>query len=337
MDTITHTVLGACTGELIAGKKIGKKAMAIGALVNNLPDIDMIANFWHSPAEGLLSHRGLTHSIFFCVLIVPVLIWIFRWLFRVKDLDYKTWMLLIAHGLFLHISLDAFTTYGTGWFEPFSHYRVSFNTLFILDPTLMLPLLLGTIVLLILKKDRNKTRKIIAAVALGLSLVYLLITITIKLNINKIINDEIVRQEIHDSEFMGIPSPLNNLLWFVLIKEGNDYRTGYYSILDSTKHIQLQRIKRNDSLLSPYENVNDVQLLRRFSKDYYSLRPIEGGIQFSDMRFGQLSVADTANPEFVFNFDVREKNGSTIVTQSEFKKLQEGDLYRLRRRIMGHR
>src|SRR5687768_5488933 len=118
MDSITHTVLGACAGELIAGRKIGKKAMLIGALANNVPDLDMISVFWTSEAEGLLTHRGITHSFFFAVLIMPVLIHIFRSVFKKVELSYPTWMLLVGHGLILHIVMDSFTTYGTGWWEP---------------------------------------------------------------------------------------------------------------------------------------------------------------------------------------------------------------------------
>jgi inner membrane protein len=105
MDTLTHTVLGACTGQIIAGKQIGKKAMLIGALINNFPDLDMIANLWHSPAESLLSHRGITHSFFFMILSIPVLIWLFRLIFPSAILSWTRWFFLIVHGLALHILL----------------------------------------------------------------------------------------------------------------------------------------------------------------------------------------------------------------------------------------
>ena len=61
MDSLTHTVLGACLGQLIAGKKIGKKAMLWGAIANNIPDIDVITSAWMGQADSLLAHRGFTH------------------------------------------------------------------------------------------------------------------------------------------------------------------------------------------------------------------------------------------------------------------------------------
>jgi hypothetical protein len=42
MDSITHIAVGACIGEVFAGKKIGKKAMWLGAAANSLPDIDFL-------------------------------------------------------------------------------------------------------------------------------------------------------------------------------------------------------------------------------------------------------------------------------------------------------
>ena len=62
MDSLTHIVLGACVGEVIAGKKLGRKAWLAGAIFQSFPDIDFIAGFWLSPAEDLLAHRGCMSS-----------------------------------------------------------------------------------------------------------------------------------------------------------------------------------------------------------------------------------------------------------------------------------
>lgn len=70
-------------------------------------------------------------------------------------MSFQRWLVLIQSGLFIHIIIDAFTAYGTGWFEPFSHYRVSFNTLFILDPLFSLPMIISAVVLIFLKKMRS--------------------------------------------------------------------------------------------------------------------------------------------------------------------------------------
>src|ERR1043165_4536645 len=161
MDTITHSVLGACLGEVIAGRKLGKKAMLIGAIANNIPDIDVGASLWMNHADMLLAHRGFTHSILFALVCTPLLAWLSMGLSRKKTLSFNQWMLMFGSGLFIHIFIDAFTVYGTGWFEPFSHYRVTFNTLFIIDPLFTLPVLVTAIALLVMGK--NSPRRLAVA------------------------------------------------------------------------------------------------------------------------------------------------------------------------------
>src|SRR5689334_8277441 len=131
MDNITHAVLGTAIGEAVAGKKLGKKAMLWGAIAGNIPDIDVFFAPFQSVPDSLLSHRALSHSILFCVAATLLLSWwMKRWKRSGSD-DFNLWLLIFSTGLFSHILIDACTSYGTGWFEPFSHYRVTFNTLFI--------------------------------------------------------------------------------------------------------------------------------------------------------------------------------------------------------------
>lgn len=76
MDSITHVVVGATVGYLLAGKKYGKKTMIWGALGGSLPDIDVVSNLWLDPVTALMAHRGITHSILFLVIISPFLAWL---------------------------------------------------------------------------------------------------------------------------------------------------------------------------------------------------------------------------------------------------------------------
>ena len=81
----------------------------------------------------------------------------------------------------LHIFIDALTCYGTGWFEPFNHHRVTMNVLFVADPFYTIALLISFIALLILK-TKNKNRKIWIRFGLYVSTFYLIYAF-----INKII------------------------------------------------------------------------------------------------------------------------------------------------------
>lgn len=72
MDSLTHIVLGAAVGELMAGKKLGKRSWLAGAFFQTVPDFDFIAGIWCTPAEDLLAHRGFTHSFLFIILMAPL-------------------------------------------------------------------------------------------------------------------------------------------------------------------------------------------------------------------------------------------------------------------------
>ena len=336
MDTLTHTVLGACLGEAIAGKRLGKKAMLIGALANNLPDIDVITTFWTDSANELLVHRGITHSILFAVLVSPLLALAFQKKFISYDVSFKRWFVLIGSGLFLHILMDAFTSYGTGWFEPFSHYRVSFNTLFIIDPFLLITLLICSIILLLVKRNSYPKRRKIAYAGLCLGLFYLITTIFIKLHVSHVIKNDLISKNIPHETFMATPTPLNNLLWYSAVKSGDNFYLGYYSILDKKPTITWEFFEKNDSLLAPLKNTEEVKLLQRFSKNYYCIQKQDSVINFSDIRFGQIGGWYTPQAPFVFNFNLQLKENSKLsLQQGRFKSINSKDLSLLFARIKG--
>src|SRR5438552_3734992 len=128
--------------------------MLIGAIANNIPDVDVISSLWLKSPDSLLAHRGFTHSLLFLILFTPLASYympkISKW-----SISFRDWLLLIGSGMLIHIFIDAFTTYGTGWFEPFSHYRVSFNTIFIVDPLYTIAPLVAAIALLVMRATRK--------------------------------------------------------------------------------------------------------------------------------------------------------------------------------------
>ena len=134
MDTLTHIVLGGCIGEIFVGSKIGKRALILGAVAQSVPDFDFVLSFWYSPSANLLAHRGFTHSFLFIILVTPLLAWLADKWRRPHDVSFKTWCWFFATEMLVHIFLDAFNAYGTGWFEPFNDVRFTFHILFVVDP-----------------------------------------------------------------------------------------------------------------------------------------------------------------------------------------------------------
>ncbi|MBI2268968.1 MAG: metal-dependent hydrolase [Bacteroidetes bacterium] len=334
MDSITHTALGACLGEVIAGRQLGKKAILAGIIANNIPDADVIFQLWMQPVEGLLAHRGFTHSILFVLLFSPALAFVFKKIFAHAMVSYKRWLFLFLSGLGLHIFIDAFTVYGTGWLEPFSHTRISFNSLFIIDPLFTLPLLLGT-ALLPFQKNSIKRAKWVK-ISLVISGIYFTAAALNKLHINKVVEKNISIQQLPHDDYMTTPTPFNNLLWYIIIPTKNKYYTGYYSVFDGNRLVPFQIINKNDSLLSQLCDSEELHNFIRFTKGYYCINLQNDSAVISDMRFGQNGGWYIHNAPFIFNFYTHgDKHYCKNLQQSRFESLNAQSIYGLIRRIKG--
>lgn len=77
MDSITQATLGAAMGHAILGKKMGNKAILIGAIAGTIPDLDVFSRlFLEDQIYGLVYHRGITHSILFTLVASPIFAWL---------------------------------------------------------------------------------------------------------------------------------------------------------------------------------------------------------------------------------------------------------------------
>ncbi|MBM3433118.1 MAG: metal-dependent hydrolase [Bacteroidetes bacterium] len=216
MDSLTHIAIGACAGEWMAGRRLGRRAMLWGALAHSLPDVDFIAGLWNDPAEDLLAHRGFTHSILFAFIAMYLLVQaharLHPGLYPVKRKAYGFFGVLV----FLHLFLDGFNVYGTGWFEPFSHVRVAFNWLFVADPFFSVGPGVALLLLIFLKKQ-HPARLWVSRIGLICSLLYLSYAGFNKYQIDGAVRREIRKRNWSDSSYMTTPTPLNTWLWYVVV------------------------------------------------------------------------------------------------------------------------
>lgn len=306
MDSLTHIVLGAALGDQIAGKQLGRKAMLWGAFANTIPDFDVFAGSFFSEAQMLLVHRGITHSFLFLMLVSPLLAFIFNKIYSKYKLGFYTWTLLFASGMLSHIVLDSFTTYGTGWLEPFSAKRFSFNNIFVADPHYTLPLLVAFIAALIIKNQSPKRQKWTKN-ALLISSAYLLFTICNHQYIAFTMYRSFYKQNLKAENFYVAPTPLNNYLWMAYTKDKNGAYVGYYSLFDKSKEIKFQRFERNEYLLKPFENNEALKIFKQFSKGNYIVNKVDSSVYFNDIRYGQENAWKDPKSPFVFKFNLSNK------------------------------
>lgn len=336
MDSFTHIVLGACIGEAIAGKKLGKKAMLIGAIAQSIPDIDFVTTFWLSDSKDIVSHRGITHSILFAILATFLFAWLLRFIFRKLKLSWKTWFLLIGVNVFTHLLIDGFNAYGIGWLEPFSHRRFSFNILFVADPLFSIWPFISFIALLVLR-NKSRERRIWWWAGIGISCIYLTYAIVNKTIIDRSVRKNLIAQGISTKNYFTTPTPFNSWLWYAIAKDKKGYYVSYRSVFDSKKQMSFHYFSRNDSLLDLVHNKEEVKDMTRFANGFYTVERKNDTTIFNVLRFGQVVGWHDPKEKFAFYYFLDCPGSNEVVAQrGRFEKWNEETISSFIRRIKGN-
>ncbi len=376
MDSLTQIILGAAVGEACLGKRIGNRAMLWGAIAGTIPDLDVISNLWLTPLQGLVAHRGITHSLFFAIVFSFIIAWLVKryydsnlytkkgirrlsallgslavisffggltslfYIFGVGSMAlaliggalmafgiyvvYRTWKyyglvetpINIKEGywawynfffwtIFTHPILDCFTVYGTQLWAPFDHTRVAWNNVAVADPGYTVPFGILLIAVSLYHREsamRARLTRIMVAFSIG----YMVLTFVNKYYINQIFENTLKQEGIVANRYMSNPTILNNVLWSATAETDSAYFQGSYSHFDKEKKFKLVRIPKQHHLLGPHvENDSTLNILKWFSKDYYSiLQRADGKLQFNDMRYGVYNAmkAGITEDDFIFKF-----------------------------------
>ena len=336
MDSLTHIALGACIGEAFFEKGFGKKAMIWGALAQSIPDIDFIASLWLNTPESLLAHRGFTHSILFALLIIPVFALTAEKIHRPHNIAFTTWLLFFGTEVFTHLFIDGYNNYGVGWFEPFSHIRYSFNAIYVADPFFSIAPGIAIFMLVILNSYSPK-RKFWWKFGVWLPLLYLGYCTLNKININRDVKEILIRQQIPHEKYFTTPAPLQNWLWYVVSGNDTGYWVGFRSIFDSKKEINFQYFPKKDFLLRTVNDHEEVQKLKRFSQQMYTVEKWGDTLVFNDLRFGQVIGWKEPRGKFVFHYFLQHPSQNTLVVQrGRFAKWDATSTTAFLKRIKGN-
>ena len=252
------------------------------------------------------------------IMLVPFLVLFWQKIRRPKDdqpkPSVKEWTWLFFWAIFTHPLLDCCTSYGTQLFQPFWDYRVAFNNISVADPIYTIPFLLCLILASFFSRHRP-IRRIINYMGIGISSLYLLFTFYNKFKVEAIFERSLQSQNIDYERFILTPSIFNNILWQGVAEGDTAYYHGMYSLLDEEPRIlNFVTIPKNHEWIAAYENERDIQILRWFSNDYYSiLKRKDGQLQLNDLRFGSINNQSFhQEDDFVFKFVLEEKDGRII-------------------------
>ena len=143
MDSFTQILLGIATVEVIAGRQLGNRTFIYGAILGTLPDLDVIVGLIMDPISGVAIHRGISHSIFLFLLLSPIIGWAIAKIERGK-ISFQRAILVAFFGLFTHVILDSFTSWGTQILWPLPD-RYALKTIFVIDLFYTVPLFISLI------------------------------------------------------------------------------------------------------------------------------------------------------------------------------------------------
>jgi len=314
VDTLTHIALGACIGELFTDRQFGKKAMLWGALAQSIPDIDFVTAFWMGPSASLLAHRGFTHSILFAIMISFFLAVTAERFHRPHNISLKKWILFLGTEVFVHLLIDAFNNYGVGWFEPFSHTRISLHAIFVADPFFSLAPGIACLALIILHMD-HRHRIAWARMGCTVTLIYLAYSLINKFTVDAEVKKIAAKQGIQYDRHFITPSPFNTWLWFFVLENKDGYTTGYRSVFDTSDSLKVSWHPRNEYLLEGIKDHKEVQDLKKFSQGYYTVEKRGDTLNFNDLRFGQeIGWYDPGQP-FAFHYYLTHPEDNKLVVQ----------------------
>src|SRR4051794_26193777 len=108
---MTHAVVGIGLGRVFTARKMPASYWLLVAILPTVPDLDVLAFRLGIPYGNVLGHRGLTHSLWFALLMSYPLAELTWRRLAVRFPDWLGFLFLVAasHGL-----LDALTNGGLG-------------------------------------------------------------------------------------------------------------------------------------------------------------------------------------------------------------------------------
>lgn len=250
MDNICHTLVGAALARTGLGRRtsLGAATMMLGA---NFPDIDILTAPFGRATE---MRRGLTHGVLALVVLPFVLTAIMitydRWLPASRRSGRtavvpRELLLLATLSILTHPLLDWMNSYGLRWLMPFDGTWFYGDSLFIIDPWLLL--VLGAGVWLSRRRERAGTANpwTPPRIAVGFATVYIVAMLGLQDFAERIARREVAGTGRAESGLIVTASPANPFRWRVHADEGNRYWMGAVSVVERSVSFDLDPLEKN--------------------------------------------------------------------------------------------
>ena len=330
MDSLTQIVLGASVAEATLGKKIGNKAILLGAIAGTIPDLDIVTRFFTDDLTASTMHRGFSHSLIFPFITAPILAWLLKKIYSsYSNVSFFDWLKMFFLAIITHPLLDAQTTWGTQLFWPFE-WRIAIENIFIIDPIYTLPFL--TFLIITAFQDRlSKKRKLYNSLGLIISSAYLLLTLSFKGVAHYNIAKGLEENNIEYKDINTRATYFNSILWSSQIELEDSYIFTYYSLFDKSKPIFTKKFPKNHNMLQPFINEKKIQQLIILSNGHYLMTNENDELIFWNLKLGLKGFDENASP-YIWSYVIKNNNGEIFFDEKNEKmdalKIQERRSFR---------
>ncbi|MGR5062576.1 metal-dependent hydrolase [Photobacterium sp. DNB22_13_2] len=293
MDSVTQAALGAAVAGAVAGRKCSPKILLAGAALGTLPDLDVLISYG-DPVSDMVKHRGFSHSLFVLIPFSFLLSWLWQKV-RPTRFSFGHLWLLVAACLVTHPLLDSFTAYGTQLFWPINT-PIATPSLFIIDPLYTVPLLLAVLASVIWRERMAK----LCSVGLAISSLYIAWSLVAMNTIENRVELQLEGSPLAGKPIFITPTPLNTVLWRIVVKGEHYYLEGLSSMLDGDAEIDFLEKPLGawpKGLVSEHQ-----QMLEHFTGGFIRYEQRQSELVASDLRLGmgeqlafQFALANNSN------------------------------------------
>lgn len=242
--------------------------------------------------------------------------------------SYSSWVVFFFWTTVTHPILDAFTSYGTQLFQPFSDVRVAWDTISVVDPLYTVPSLLCLIAASFYSR-KSKYRQVFNVLGLCLGALYMALTFLNKEKITKVLDRTVVHQELNAIRTLTTPSIFTNELWVGIVETDSSFYTGRYSFQDQDSLFTLFKLEKDFNFLKKYKDDKTLKTLSWFSNGFFITEQSEGEeITYYDLRFG---VTDDQGgiTQSNFNMSLKEdENGNLNLIEGSQSRSRENVNFR---------
>lgn len=299
MDSLTQITLGSAVSVALMRRRVPVWQSALwGALAGTTPDLDVVVDFGDD-ILNMTRHRAESHAIVFLTLASPIFAGVASWMGKQPGL-FKRWLLTFWLVFMTHIAIDYLTVYGTQLLQPFTDYPFGRGSIFIIDPLYTLPLLIGLLACLVARSER---RFAFNSIGLTISSLYLVWGLWAQQHVESIARDSLPPGVDQEAQMLVTPSPLNSILWRLVVMTPDRYHEGWYSLLDKEPIVRWTTHDRGAPLIDKHSKHEGAARIQAFSHGFYRMQKVDGQVYITDLRMG-------FEPAYFFHFDLGSPNAT---------------------------